>query len=163
MTTDLVVRGGTVVSSSGRESCDLLITGGRITGRSAPGTGQGDEIVKADGLVVLPGGVDPHVHMMDPGLTEREDFPTGTAAAAVGGVTSIVEHHRSIPFVLDAQTLREKTAYLSERSLIDFALFGGAIQTTSTNSNPCGMRGLLASRHSPATFTASRLCFRAKC
>jgi allantoinase len=125
VTADLVVRGGTLVSSSGRESSDLLVTGGRVVGRSAPGTGEGNEIVDADGLMVLPGGVDPHVHMMDPGLTEREDFPTGTAAAAVGGVTTIVEHHRSIPFVLDAQTLREKAAYLSDRSLIDFALFGG--------------------------------------
>ena len=79
----------------------------------------------ASGLAVLPGGIDPHVHFMDPGLTEREDFPTGTAAAAVGGVTTVVEHHRSLPFVLDAQILSDKAAYLSKRSRIDFALFGG--------------------------------------
>lgn len=63
--------------------------------------------------------------MQDPGLTEREDFATGTGAAAVGGVTTIVEHHRSLPFVLNSGVLREKAAYLADRGTIDYALFGG--------------------------------------
>lgn len=125
MTADLVIRGGEVVSPEGRERCDLVVTDGKVVGRAPAGTGEGAEIVEATGLTVIPGGVDPHVHMMDPGLTEREDFPTGTAAAAVGGVTTIVEHHRSLPFVLDATVLRDKIAHLSTRSRIDFALFGG--------------------------------------
>ena len=61
----------------------------------------------------------------DPGLTHQEDFTTGTGAAAVGGVTSVVEHHRSIPFVLNVDILRDKATYLSDRGLIDYALFGG--------------------------------------
>ncbi|MQA99841.1 MAG: amidohydrolase family protein [Actinobacteria bacterium] len=125
MSADLVIRDGEVVSPAGRERCDLVIEDGRIAARVPSGTGDAAEIVEASGLAVLPGGVDPHVHMMDPGLTEKEDFPTGTAAAAVGGVTTIVEHHRSLPFVLDATVLTEKAAYLSTRSRIDFALFGG--------------------------------------
>ena len=125
MSPDLVIRGGEVVSPRGREQCDLLVTDGKIAGRVPPGAGEGAETIDAAGLVVLPGGVDPHVHFMDPGLTEREDFPTGTGAAAVGGVTTVVEHHRSLPFVLDADILRDKASYLSSRSRIDFALFGG--------------------------------------
>jgi allantoinase len=125
MIADLVVRGGDVISSAGRQRCDLLVHDGKIAGQAEAGAAEAREIVDASGLVVLPGGVDPHVHMMDPGLTEREDFPTGTAAAAVGGVTTVVEHHRSLPFVLDAKVLTEKAAYLSDRARIDFALFGG--------------------------------------
>jgi allantoinase len=125
MTPDLVVRGGTVVEPGGREVCDLVVAGGRVLGRMAPGTAEGDDVVDASECVVLPGGVDPHVHMMDPGLTEREDFPTGTAAAAVGGVTAVVEHHRSLPFVLDAGVLVDKIEYLSDRACVDFGLFGG--------------------------------------
>lgn len=125
MTADLVVRGGTVVEPHGRRQCDLLVAGGRVIGRVAPGEGSAAEVVDATGLTVLPGSVDPHVHMMDPGLTEREDFPTGTGAAAAGGVTTVVEHHRSLPFVLDAGILRDKAAYLSGRALVDYALFGG--------------------------------------
>ncbi len=125
MTVDLVVRNGIIVSPQGRLQGDLLIARGRVVGIVAPGEGEGREEVDASGLYVLPGGVDPHVHMQDPGLTDREDFITGTAAAAVGGVTTIVEHHRSIPFVLNANILREKATYLKPRALIDYALFGG--------------------------------------
>jgi allantoinase len=125
VTLDLVVRNGDVVSPTGRERCDLLVHGGKIVGRTIPGEAEARAVVDASSLAVLPGGVDPHVHMMDPGLTDREDFPTGTAAAAVGGVTTIVEHHRSLPFVLDASGLMQKAAYLSSRARIDFALFGG--------------------------------------
>jgi allantoinase len=122
---ELVIRNGEVVSPAGRERCDLLVAGGQVVGRTTSGEGEGAQVIDASGLFVLPGAVDPHVHMMDPGLTEREDFPTGTAAAAVGGVTTVVEHHRSLPFVLDATILREKAVYLSNRARIDYALFGG--------------------------------------
>ncbi len=125
MNVDLVVRGGTIVFPRGQAPGDLLVAEGRVAGLVAPGAGEGRRTVDASGLHVLPGSVDPHVHMMDPGLTEKEDFTTGTGAAAVGGVTTVVEHHRSLPFVLDAAGLREKAAYLGSRGLIDFALFGG--------------------------------------
>lgn len=61
--------------------------------------------IDATGLYVLPGCVDGHVHMMDPGFTDREDFITGTAAAARGGTTTIIEHHRHAPPTLSAQIL----------------------------------------------------------
>ncbi len=125
MDIDLVVRNATIVSPEGHVQGDLLISGGRVAGIVAPGAGQGAQVVDAAGLYMLPGAIDPHVHMMDPGLTEKEDFITGTGAAAVGGVTTVVEHHRSIPFVLDAKTLKDKIAYLSTRGRIDYALFGG--------------------------------------
>lgn len=125
MSADLVIRDAIIVSPEGRTRGDLLVSGGQVAGIVAPGAGEGREIVDASGLYLLPGGVDPHVHMMDPGLTEREDFMTGTGAAAVGGVTTVVEHHRSLPFVVNADILREKAAYLADRGLIDYALFGG--------------------------------------
>lgn len=125
MNIDLVVRDAIIVSSEKQTRGDLLVANGRVAGVVAPGTGQGVQVIDATGLYLLPGGVDPHVHMMDPGLTEKEDFITGTGAAAVGGVTTVVEHHRSLPFVLDAQTLRDKIEYLKPRGLIDYALFGG--------------------------------------
>jgi dihydroorotase-like cyclic amidohydrolase len=64
--------------------------------------------------------------MQDPGLTDREDFITGTGAAAVGGVTTVIDHHRTIPFVLRPEIVREKTAYLASRARVDYALLGGA-------------------------------------
>ncbi len=123
---DLVIRDATMVSSTGRVQGDLLIWAGKVVGIVSPGTGTGAELIDATGLHLLPGGVDAHVHMQDPGLTEREDFITGTGAAAVGGVTTIVEHNRSLPFVVNADLMREKASYLADRALIDFAQLGGA-------------------------------------
>ena len=125
MNIDLIIRNGIIVSPEGQARGDLLVADGRVVGTVAPGAGDGAQVIDAAGLYVLPGAIDPHVHMMDPGLTEKEDFTTGTGAAAVGGVTTVVEHHRSLPFVLDAKTLKDKAAYLASRGLIDFALFGG--------------------------------------
>ena len=125
MNAELVLQGGIIVTPHGQIQADLVVAEGRVAAWAAPGGSYDAEVVDATGLYVLPGGVDGHVHMQDPGLTEREDFITGTGAAAVGGVTSIVEHHRSLPFVLDSKILREKARYLSDRGLIDYALFGG--------------------------------------
>lgn len=125
MSVDLVIRDAIMVSPGGRTRGDLLVSEGRVSGVVAAGLGEGAEIVDASGLYLLPGAVDPHVHFQDPGLTHQEDFTTGTGAAAVGGVTTVVEHHRSLPFVLNADILHDKATYLAGRGLIDYALFGG--------------------------------------
>ena len=125
MNIDLVIRGAIIVSPHDQIQGDLLVAEGRVAGIVAPGTGSGQQMVDATGLYLLPGAVDPHVHLQDPGLTHQEDFMSGTGAAAVGGVTTVVEHHRSIPFVMNVDILKDKAAYLADRGLIDYALFGG--------------------------------------
>src|SRR3569833_623466 len=92
---DLIVSGGTLVGPTGRRPADIGVRDGRIAAignlaASAP-------TVDAGGLLILPGGVDTHVHLMDPGDTTREDFPSGTAAAAAAGVTTIIEHTHAPP------------------------------------------------------------------
>jgi dihydroorotase (multifunctional complex type) len=117
---DLAVRGATVVGPRGRYRADLHVAGGKIV---ALGTLQvpAREVVDAGGLVAIPGVVDSHVHFMDPGETEREDFMTGSSAAAVGGTTTVVEHTHAAP-VRTAADLRRKASHLAGRSLVDFAL-----------------------------------------
>lgn len=63
--------------------------------------------------------------MMDPGYTDREDFTTGTRAAARGGVTTVIDHHRTVPQVFGAEELIEKRNYLEKRAVVDFGLLGG--------------------------------------
>jgi len=70
---------------------------------------------------VLPGMVDSHVHLMDPGDTTREDFPTGTAAAAARGVTTIIEHTHARP-VRTLTEFEDKRSHLEGRSNVDYAL-----------------------------------------
>lgn len=82
-------------------------------------------MIDANGLYILPGAIDGHVHMMDPGYTDREDFTTGTRAAARGGVTTVIDHHRTVPQVFGAEELIEKRNYLEKRAVVDFGLLGG--------------------------------------
>ncbi|MQA05817.1 MAG: amidohydrolase family protein [Streptosporangiales bacterium] len=117
---DLVIAGGTVVTPEGRRRADVAVAEGRVVavGADVPSAAA---TVDAGGLLVLPGGVDTHVHLMDPGSTEREDFPTGTNAAAVAGVTTIVEHAHGQP-VRTVDDLAAKLDYLHGRANVDFGL-----------------------------------------
>ena len=117
---DLLVTGGTVVSPSGRRPDNVLVRDGRVVG-VGPDRPSATEVVDASGLLVLPGAVDTHVHLMDPGAPDREDFPSGTAAAAASGVTTILEHTHGRP-VRTPEDLRAKADYLRQRSFVDFGL-----------------------------------------
>ncbi len=90
-------------------------------------------MIDAHGLYILPGAIDGHVHMMDPGYTDREDFTTGTRAAARGGVTTVIDHHRTVPQVFGAGELTEKRKYLEKRAVVDFGLLGGLSLTNLEN------------------------------
>ena len=117
---DLLVAGGMVVTPQGRRRANVAVLDGRIVsvGVEAPSA---RETVDASGLLVMPGAVDTHVHLMDPGSPEREDFPSGTRAAAASGVTTIVEHTHGRP-VRTVEDLEEKIRYLDNLSNVDFGL-----------------------------------------
>jgi allantoinase len=83
-----------------------------------------DETLSLDGEIVLPGLVDCHVHFREPGYTEKEGIESGTAAAAAGGVTTVIEMPNTMPPVLTVDRLEEKTDLFAENSRTDFALFG---------------------------------------
>src|SRR5262245_62715531 len=92
MAHDLVVRGGTVVTATETLRCDVGIDGGRITalGEALPA---GRRELDAQGLYVLPGGIDSHVHieqLSSAGVVCADDFRSGTVAAAFGGTATIV-------------------------------------------------------------------------
>ncbi|MGV9797830.1 dihydroorotase [Mycobacterium sp. NPDC003449] len=117
---DLVIAGGTVVTPTGRRRAHVTVSDGRIVeiGNRQP---DARKVVDATGMLVLPGGVDTHVHLMDPGDPAREDFPTGTSAAAASGVTTIVEHSHGRP-VRSVSDLADKKRHLRDRSNVDFGL-----------------------------------------
>jgi dihydroorotase (multifunctional complex type) len=116
----LGIEAGEVVTPGGRRRANVYVDDGRI---AAVGESRhaADEVFDASGLLVLPGMVDVHVHLMDPADTSREDFPTGTAAAVRSGVTTVVEHTHARP-VVGAEDLEEKRQYLAGRSRTDFGL-----------------------------------------
>jgi dihydropyrimidinase len=92
MTFDTIIRGGTVATASDTFACDVGIAGGRIT---ALGHDLGDaaQTIDATGRLVLPGGIDSHVHLSQPsgpGIVMADDFESGTRAAAFGGNTTVL-------------------------------------------------------------------------
>jgi allantoinase len=83
-----------------------------------------DEVIDARGLVVLPGAIDPHAHFEDPGHTEREDFTTGTMAAAAGGISTVIEHPLTYPPVTTVDLYRDKREMARRKAVVDFGLWG---------------------------------------
>ncbi len=105
MAFDTIIRGGTVATATSTFSCDVGITAGKITALG-PDLGQAAEIVDASGMLVLPGGIDSHVHIAQPsapGIVMADDFASGTMAAAFGGNTMV------LPFALQqkGESLRQ--------------------------------------------------------
>ncbi|WP_024510793.1 dihydropyrimidinase [Bradyrhizobium sp. ARR65] len=105
MTFDTIIRGGTVATASDTFACDVGIRNGRV---AALGHDLGDakEIIDASGRLVLPGGIDSHVHISQPsgpGIVMADDFESATRAAAFGGNTTV------LPFCLQerGQSLRQ--------------------------------------------------------
>jgi dihydropyrimidinase len=89
---DSIIRGGTVATASDTFSCDVGIAGGKVADLGTD-LGEAGEIVDATGLLVLPGGIDSHVHLAQPsgpGIVMADDFASGTLAAAFGGNTMLL-------------------------------------------------------------------------
>lgn len=117
---DLTVRGARIVIPGDIIEGDLYINAGKVIGSGRLDVAS-KQVVEAEGLFLLPGMIDAHVHFMDPGDITREDFPTGSAAAAVAGVTTVIEHTHASPLV-KGEDFRKKIDYLKERSVVDFGL-----------------------------------------
>jgi allantoinase len=118
--------GGHVAAETTAGPATVVIDGERVqavlqAGERVPAV---DEVIEAQGLLVLPGAVDPHVHFGDPGQHEREDFDTGTAAALLGGVTTVFEHPLTNPPTTTAERYRDKRESVGRRARVDFGLWG---------------------------------------
>ena len=103
------------------------------------GGGRGGEELDAAGLLILPGGVDAHVHSRDPGFPQKEDFRSLTAAAAAGGITTVVDMPNTVPAVENVAVFQEKVEIASSKALVDFALWG----LLGSETRPEDVHGLL--------------------
>jgi dihydroorotase len=124
-TVDLVIRGGRVVSPDSVIDASVAIKDGVIVAVGAdevmPPAG---ETLDAEGLHVLPGAIDVHVHFRDPGYPHKEDFASGTAAAAFGGVTTVFDMPNTIPPTGTAEVLAAKQRMAAAAAHVDFGLYG---------------------------------------
>lgn len=84
------------------------------------------EVINLEGQYLIPGTIDTHMHVRDPGHTERGNFYTETMAAAAGGITTIMEHPISIPPQYNVEILENRIKSADEQCVIDFAFYGAA-------------------------------------
>src|SRR5215471_12942003 len=125
----LIIRGHRVVLPTGERPAAIHIDNGIIVDVGEyDDVGGGAEIVDAGPSVVLPGLVDSHVHVNEPGRTEWEGFDTATRAAAAGGVTTIVDMPlNSIPATTDVDALEQKRNAAAGKCHVDVAFWGGVV------------------------------------
>lgn len=122
---DLVIHNGLLVHPDGIVDASVAVRDGRILAIGAPEVmPSAKETFDAGGLHILPGAIDVHVHFREPGYTHKEDWETGTAAAACGGVTTVFEMPNTVPPTSNAEALAQKHALASSKAHIDYGLYG---------------------------------------
>ncbi len=136
----MIIRGGDAALPGVEKPVriDIRVEGERIA-EIAPviAPRPGEPVVEADGLLILPGGIDPHVHFDTPGFMEREDFLHGSAEAARGGITTVIDMPcTSLPPVVSAAALENKLRAVSPMALVDYGFYGGVHGDIPGAANP---------------------------
>lgn len=125
MSAGTLFRGGTAVLPGGPVAADVLVADGVISVVGEPGTLIAAEVVDVRGRLLLPGAIDVHVHFRQPGFEHKEDFATGSSAAACGGVTTVCDMPNTHPPVTTAERFRAKRDLVTGSSHVDFGLWAG--------------------------------------
>ncbi len=129
---DLIIRNGTCVLPWGEAATDIGVRDGRIAALGVDSRQEAAESLDATGLHVLPGLIDAHVHLRDPGDAAIESIPTGTRAALLGGIATVFDMPNTSPPVTDADRLGWKAQYAGRESYTDFAFYVGATRANTT-------------------------------
>lgn len=144
MTSDLLLTGGSAVTPEGTMRADIAIANGRIAGIYPVGRAPvAAQILDLTGLHVLPGLIDAHVHFREPGPTHKEDWLSGSTAAVMGGITTVLEMPNTVPPVTDPQRLTEKAAIAGRTSYVDFGLFAVIVDSNLDQIEPMQAAGAI--------------------
>lgn len=149
---DLIIRNGQVVLSKEVAQVDLAIRDGVIVGIGANLEGPAQEEIDASGQYVMPGMVDPHMHISEPGRTEWEGYATGTQSMAAGGITSFVEMPlNTVPATTNVETLELKLKHAQDQCWVDYSPMGGLVPWNLADIGPMAHAGVSAYKAFVAT------------
>lgn len=122
---DLVIINGSIVSHETTQQAAIAIRAGKIIAvgeeSSMP---PAKEVLDAQGMHLLPGAIDVHVHFREPGYTHKETWESGTAAAAMGGVTTVFDMPNTNPPTATPEAFAEKLALAEQQAYVDFGIYG---------------------------------------
>ncbi|MBQ7987046.1 MAG: dihydroorotase [Bacteroidaceae bacterium] len=138
-----VIRHATILNEGERYEASLLIGAGIIEHIEREGdiSLPGAEVIDARGCLLIPGVIDDHVHMREPGLTHKATMDSETCAAAAGGVTTVMDMPNTIPQTTTIQTWQEKMQIGAQHCHVNYAFYLGA-----TNDNLEEIRRVDATR-----------------
>jgi dihydroorotase (multifunctional complex type) len=125
---NLAIRNGTIYTPTGNFCADIAVRDGKMV---AIGNGDyfppADKIIDASGLCVLPGLWHTHCHFREPGHTQKEDFSSGSKAAAAGGITFFLDMTNNTPHPTTLESFQLKIDRVRGKSYVDFGLYGGGL------------------------------------
>ncbi len=124
----LLIKNGKVYQNGALVKKDILIKNNKIAKITSQDL-KADKIINAKNKIIIPGLIDSHVHFREPGMAHKEDFLTGSMAAAAGGITTILDMPNTIPPTTNLQRLEEKRQ-LAKKSIVNYGFHFG-----STNDN----------------------------
>jgi dihydroorotase len=145
VTLDLLVTNGTIVTPETSSRGHVLIQDGRVLdiltrdGALPPAR----EVIDASGLHVLPGLIDPHVHFRAPGLEYKEDWHTGSQAAACGGITTVLDMPNVVPPTSTVEALEAKLARARDRSYVDYGSYAVIVSGNMNDLLPLAEAGVV--------------------
>ena len=119
---DLVIKNSKLIGKDGEYS--IGVDEGKITEISR-GNLTGDKVIDIKSNYLLPGFIDPHVHFRDPGLVQKEDFKTGSLAAAHGGFATVIDMPNTLPKTNTYNALKDKINIAKSKSSVNFYLQAG--------------------------------------
>ena len=129
---DLVIKNARLFIDDIIQPAEIAVDDGKISEiKKIISTKSYNEVINAKGAIVLPGAIDVHVHFRDPGMTKKENWYTGSCAAAAGGVTTVIEHPNTIPPTTDAESFKKKLK-AAKKCIVDYGINAGVTQDLTT-------------------------------
>ena len=120
---DLAVKNGVLVTGRDEFKADIYVKDGKIAAITLEDLGPAKEVLDASGKKVFAGFIDTHVHSRDGGALHKETFWHSTRAAAVGGITTVIEMPNAVPAVTTVERFKEQKANLGSKAHVDFAMW----------------------------------------
>ena len=123
---DIFIKNTRIYHNNSLQPAEIIIKGSKVIkiGKDLR-VSSSDLIIDADGALTLPAGIDVHVHFREPGMTTKENWYTGSCAAAAGGITTVIDQPNTIPPTTDRRSFEQKLKLARGKSIIDFGINGG--------------------------------------